>query len=293
MTDHALAVPDEHFQLEAHTTTTLPADLPRLGHAGGHANYCRLSLSDYLVADAPEVPTQVHRSHLNFPWGMLLNDQLGDCGEAMAIHASEAFHLDAATSVPNYTDKDAEYLYEKVAGYVPGDPNTDQGTDNHLLVEYWERHGIRCLADRNEHSALDAQAEEDAKTPTHKIAGSLFVDPSDVALAQRAIWEFVVLFWAVGLPITAKNATRWEDVGGGADGEVASWGYHDVPFLSYDSKWFRNVTWGTELLVSYGFKAKYGVESFVVVTEEMLNQDGVSPAGFDRTKMAEDFASLS
>jgi hypothetical protein len=210
---------------------------------------------------------------------MFLNDRLGDCGEAMTAHGIEAFHLDAGTPVPLFVDADVEKLYEEVGGYVPGDPSTDQGTDNQVLVDYWRKSGMACAADGS----------------SHKIVASLFVDPKKVELNQRAIWEFVALFRAIALPETAQGQREWEVTDPNLEGPAApgSWGGHDIPYLSYDVKRFRCETWGTSLLVTYGFDAAYAMQdSFVVVTEEMLDQRGMSPAGFDWTKLSADVKSL-
>jgi hypothetical protein len=276
MTDHAAAVCDDGFDLRHAVQTTLPPTLPKLGHKGKVRP--ELNLADYVHADAPAVPKAVHRSHLDHDFPMYLNDRLGICGEAMALHGIEALHLDAHTPVPPFSDADAEKLYEEVGGYVPGEPETDQGTDNHILVTKWQDDGVLCSADGS----------------VHKIVGSLFVDPHDVALNQRAIWEFVVLYRAIALPITAQGQREWHvtDDKLEGDAEPGSWGGHDIPYLSYDGHLFRCETWGTSLLVTYGFDKAYSMEGFVVVTEEMMDLRGMSPAGFDWDKLTSDFKAL-
>lgn len=233
----------------------------------------KLNLADYV--EEVKVPAAVHRSHMEFPWGMLLNDQIGDCGEAMSIHGVEAFHLDAQTPVPPFGDPEAEREYEDVGGYVPGDPSTDQGTDNQTLVDYWRDTGIK-----------------DASGLRHFIEGSLFIDPQNRQLAKLAIWEFVVLFRALGLPITAQGQTYWRLADGSLRGDAAlgSWGYHDIPYLSYDSRRLRNVTWGDEYLVDWDFDEAYAVQGLIVITHEQTNLRGVSPSGVNWTKLNQDLA---
>lgn len=259
---------------------SLPDD-PQLGHAAPHTP--KLDLADYVAAGA-EPPPAVHRSHLSFPFGILANDRLGNCGEAMVIHAIEAFHLSAHTTPPPFVDQDAIKLYSDVMGYVPGDPSTDQGTDNHKLVDFWKNTGVTCAA------------EVAANTPVlpHKIAGSLFVDPKDTRLTRIAIWEFVVMFRAIGLPITAQGKHEWKLVDPSLQGPagVGSWGYHDIPYLSYDQKRIRNVSWGQELLVDWDFDLAYADSGFVVVSRDMLNRRGMSPSGVNWTALLADLAKL-
>ncbi len=269
MTDYDAAAQEGGFDLHNVTQTHLPEALPKLGHRAGHSS--SLHLADFIHKDASAVPPAVHRPHPGHAFPMYLNDSLGDCGEAMTLHGIEAFHLDAGTPVPAFADGDAEKLYEQVGGYVPGNPETDRGTDNHVLVKHWHRPGVKCAADGSE----------------HKIVATVGVDPKDVQLNQRAIWEFVALFRAIALPKTAQGQKEWEVTEPNLHGDAApgSWGGHDIPYISYDGSVFGNVTWGTELLVTYGFDAAYAMEGFVVVTQEMLSNEGVSPAGVDWTEL--------
>jgi hypothetical protein len=277
MTDYAAAAQAEGFDLREVTHTKLPAKLPKLGHRSGRRP--KLDLADYIVRDAPVVPPAVYRSNLEHDFPMYLNNELGDCGEAMTLHGIEAFHLDARTGVPPFADGDAEKLYEEVGGYVPGEPETDKGTDNGVLVEYWQTSGVACAADGS----------------VHKIVASVFVEPKNVDLNQRAIWEFVALFRAIALPETAQGQKEWQVTEPKLEGPAApgSWGGHDIPYFSYDGKRYRCATWGAELLLTYEFDVDYAIEGFVVVTKEMLDQEGVSPAGIDWSALTSDIKSLA
>lgn len=278
-----LAVRDERFRLHEHIKAPELPPSKKLGLRNLH--HMSLKLSDYVQPGALEaVPAAVHRSHLSFPWGALLNDQLGDCGEAMTIHGIEAFHLDAGTPVPAFGNDDAEKLYEQVGGYDPtqtqpdGSNPTDQGTDNGVLVTKWQEPGVTCAADKSQHS----------------IVASLFVDYTNTNLTKLAIWEFVVCFRAMNMPVTAQNQTTWSVTDPTLQGNAApgSWGGHDIPELSYDQNLIRTVSWGEELLIEWGFDTTYGMQGFVVVTKEQTNLQGVSPAGVDWTKLNQDIAAL-
>jgi hypothetical protein len=244
----------------------------------GHLRQCvpHVDLADYVHPGAPALPAAVHRSDAGFEWGALLNDTIGDCGEAMPIHGIEAMHLDVGSAPPAFANEDAEFLYEKVGGYVPGNPATDQGTDNGVLVEYWTEEGVLCHADGS----------------IHRIIGTAGVS-MDTAMIQRAIWEFVVLFRAIDLPITAQGQSQWEVMGDPAtdpEAAVGSWGGHDIPYLSYDGQRYRCISWGQELLVAVAFDITYAMQGssipadafpgFVVVTEDMADDPGqIAPSG--------------
>lgn len=277
MTDYEAAKRAEGFDLRDVVREAVLPQTPKLGHlADAHP---RLKLADYVVDGAPAVPPAVHRSHLEHDFPMYLNNELGDCGEAMTLHGIEAFHLDAGTAVPSFADGDAEKLYEEVGGYVPGKPATDKGTNNETLVNYWQNTGVACAAENGN---------------VHKIVASMFVDPQDVELNERAIWEFVVLFRAIALPETAQGQKEWTVTEPQLQGPAApgSWGGHDIPYFSYDGQRYRCATWGTELLLTYQFDADYATQGFVAITEEMLNNTGVSPAGIDWDKLTSDINAM-
>jgi hypothetical protein len=244
-----------------------------------------LDLSDYLTADpdniAETLPPAVHRDLPGYPWGMLMNDTLGDCGEAMACHGIEAMRAIEGEAHVQFVDEDAERLYEHVGGYVPGDPDTDQGTDNKVLSQYWKNPGIYCQANKTR----------------HKAPVSVYVDPSQLALTQLAIYEFMVCFRAVGLPMTAQKQTasgEWELVDPKLKGDsaVGSWGYHDIPLRSYDQNGLLVVTWGSELVEDNDFDHAYAVQGFFVLTHDQLGQKSRTINGVDWSKLLADAAKV-
>ena len=193
---------------------------------------------------------------------MLANDRLGDCVIAMMLHSIEEFHLDAKSPVPAFTDKDAIKLYSEITGYDPNDPSTDQGTNESAAMRYWQRPGL----DTSDHA-------------NHSIVATVAVDPSNLNECRIAIDEFVALQIGIALPITAQGQKEWTVVGDGRTGHSApgSWGGHGIPYREYDADTFKCVTWGAELLLTVPFHQAYAQEAHVVVTREMLDNQGVGP----------------
>jgi len=68
---------------------------------------------------------------------MLDNDLLGDCVPAGMYHSDQIWRgwQGAAAYVP--TNDDAVSVYSSVAGYVPGVPSSDQGTDCPTAFNWW------------------------------------------------------------------------------------------------------------------------------------------------------------
>lgn len=235
-----------------------------------------LDLREY-IAHVVEAPVAVHRQ---LPPGddAWLNTDLGDCGEAMTLNGVQAFDSETGRPITPFVDDDAEKWYEIVGNYVPGNPATDQGTDNNVLVAKWKDPGLLCSANGS----------------VHKIVESLFVDPADENLTKLAIWEFVVNFRAYALPNTAQSQTMWSIVGDGKTGDSApaSWGYHDIAQTSYGPKAVGLKSWGQPYAAHWGFDTHYGVQGFVVTTPEQTNLQGISPAGIDWTKLNADLGKL-
>jgi hypothetical protein len=241
-----------------------------------------LDLANYVEVPV-DLPAAVDRSNIGNALlaNPLGNDYWGDCGDAMTVHGFGAYHLDAGTPVPPFDKQDALNLYSDVSGFresagPPGKNPTDVGTDNEKLAAYVTKHGLVCAADGS----------------VHKWAGTLGLDPTNDYLSRLAIWEFVVLFRSVALPISAQTQSTWAVVGDGKTGnsKPGGWGYHDIPYLSYDPLRYRNDSWGIEMLVDVSFDNAYAVGGFVGITQEMTNLQGVSPAGVNWTKLNADLA---
>jgi hypothetical protein len=283
LTRLAQGIEDEAFDL----TQIVRGDKPISGPVKAEAKIVRpkLNLADYFAADA-EPPPALNRSAFMASAGArdpLGNTDWGCCGDAMTIHGIEAFHTFNQTPVPPFVVGDSLGLYSAVSGFninagPPGNNPTDTGTDNQQLVDYWRNQGVLCAADGSRHS----------------IAGSLFVDPKDQRVTRLAIYEFLVLFRAVGLPIAAQGQNRWVQTDPNLQGNAAvgSWGYHDIPYFSYDSTWYHADSWGEDILIGRRWDQDYGVQGFVVVTQEMTNLQGVSPSGLDWTRLNQDLANF-
>ncbi len=104
-------------------------------------------------------------------WPMFLNDQLGDCTCAGAAHAVQVFAAMAGESF-TVTDVDVERMYE-ASGYVPGEPETDQGWTLQAAAEYLQKMGLQG----EPNIAADAEVsveDEDAQQVALELFGCLY-----------------------------------------------------------------------------------------------------------------------
>jgi hypothetical protein len=173
---------------------------------------------------------------------MMENDQLGDCTCAGMGHAEMLWSANGG-SIDIPSDNDVITAYEAVGGYVPGNPNTDNGAVELTVLKYWKTTGIGG----------------------RKIMGYADVNPSLTSHIQQAIWLFGVGYIGVDMPLTAQNQVGgiWDVVGDGQSGDSApgSWGGHclspNTRILTHDLKWeaLENIKEGQSII---GFDENVG-----------------------------------
>lgn len=231
----------------------------------------KLRFSAYLnTTQLPTVP-QVFGHYGLIPasdWGMLGNDQVGDCAIAGIDHIEMLWNAEAKKQV-TFTTKDALNEYSAITGYIPGDPSTDQGTDIVTAAQYWQSTGI---ADNN--------------GVVHKIASFLQVDTPDHAITAA------YLFGACGLGIQLTDEAQAQFMNGQPwDVGTLSGDYHFVPLVGRDDKYLYVVTWGAVQAMTPAFFKQVCYESVAYLSDEMLTA-GKSPDGFDLAQLQTDLEAL-
>src|ERR1039458_8652990 len=97
-----------------------------------------LKLGNYL-APALVPPASVDWSKGVTSWGMMLNDQLGDCTIAGVGHAIQVWSLNDAKEI-TLPDSDILEQYGYWCGYNPNDPSTDQGGIEIDVLNRWKKY---------------------------------------------------------------------------------------------------------------------------------------------------------
>ena len=255
-------ITDPDFRLRDHyTPPTVPA-LPKTGLILDELHKPALKLSDYIHAELASPPAAVSRPHPGFAWGMLANDKIGDCVIAMMLHSSR-ISISMGTSVPAFTDEDDQHLFgdHRLQAERPVD-GPARSVDERVAMRYWEHPGLKT-----------------SDGETHQIVATVAVDPGSLTACRIAIDEFVALQIGIALPVTAQGQQEWTVNGDGKTGNSApgSWGGHGIPYREYDAETFKCVTWGAELLLTVPFHQDYAQWAHVIVTQEMLNKQGIGP----------------
>ena len=158
--------------------------------------------------------------------GMMLNDQLGDCVCADMGHQEQVWTAANGNQVI-VPDNAVLALYESACGYVPGNPNTDQGCVIDDVLAYMAKTGIG----------------------SYKIDGFADFSPSRTDLVQDAVAYFGGCTLGVELPLAWQTASEWDAPPAGqrpvGQWQPNSWGGHCVPVVKYDTTGAYVITWGS------------------------------------------------
>ncbi len=153
------------------------------------------------------------------------NATLGDCVETAAANAVQTAlaRADLPGRIQNGYVVD---LYQRIAGYVPGQPATDRGTNPADLWRYWEATPIGG----------------------YRLAGVSGIAPVAEAAIREAIIETGGVFLVVALSVEQQAQFVWEPVG-----TPGSWGYHALWADSFDGALTFATSWGANLPIDRSF----------------------------------------
>ena len=212
------------------------------------------------------------------------NDTLGDCVIASWFHlvgvwtgnAGDLFVASTAQCVTNYS---------QITGYVPGDPDTDDGTDPVAAIQWYATH----------------------PTPGGPpLAGGIGFDAGGLTVgsaSQTTLMQAVDLFEGGWLtyalpdawvnPMPSVNGFVW-DVAGPADPSNG----HCTAILGYNAQGVQIDTWGMQGTVTWAAVARYctsnagGMVYFLLSPEEVASASQDAPSGLNWAQLVADFPGL-
>lgn len=250
---------------------TVRAGQRPLGKLARRWDWRTLQLSHYLD-HALTVPAAVDNLSKVKALGMMLNDTLGCCVIAAQGHAVQTWTADGQGLEVTVPDSSILAGYERVGGYRPGDPQTDQGCDMLTALKDWKATGVG-----NAHHQIGAYAQ--LSTSKTEIQASIAI----LGLA----------YIGIELPLSAQSQVGgvW-DVATGPNGKPGSWGGHCVTVAAYDADGLTCITWGQPQKMTWAFYFAYADEAYGIVSADYLAA-GVDPAGLNLTQLQADLAAIA
>ncbi len=242
----------------------------KLGKAPARKGAIKFKLSEYGKGLPTPPKAAGHLGLFSADWGMLGNDQYGDCVWAGAAHETMLWNKEAQKDVA-FDDSHVLSDYTAVTGFDPTDPNTDQGTDMQVAASYRRKTGV-----------------VDGSGARHQVAAYLGV--TTVKQVKQAVW----LFGAAGIGIKFPSSAMEQFKTGKPWTVQASSpidGGHYIPAVNYDEKYLYVVTWGKVQKATWGFVQKYMDEGICYLSDEMLT-GGKTIDGLDIATLQADIAEL-
>jgi hypothetical protein len=227
------------------------------------ANYLRL----------PDVPAaRDWTSKVSPSWGMMLNDELGDCTCAALGHIIQAWTSNEGPKELTLPDAAILKAYEAVGHYKPGQPNTDQGAVELDVLKYARKTGVGGV----------------------KFDAFVALEPRNHQHIQAAVDLFGGSYIGLALPTSAQKQQVWSVPPGGPSGVGApgSWGGHAVVVEAYDAHGLTCITWGAKKRMTWSFWDAYCDEAYAILCEIWAPEKKVSPSGFDMAALEADLKSV-
>lgn len=242
----------------------------KFGKSPARAGALKLSLSQYLDENPalPKVPMRFGNLSIwdATAWGMLGNDQVGNCVFAGFAHQIKMWKATGGEMV-EFTDAEVIANYSAATGYDPSDPSTDQGADMVRACQWWKDNGY----------------------DGHKIIGF-----AEVPVAQ--IVEAAYIFGSVGIGLEMTNAQMdqfahaepWDVTG---DQPV---GGHYVPIIGRNGAGnYLCITWGRLQAITPAFLEAACDEAVCQVSQEWINvQETLTPRGLRLADLVADMQSM-
>ncbi|HEY2282917.1 MAG TPA: hypothetical protein VGH60_05125 [Solirubrobacteraceae bacterium] len=230
------------------------------------------------AAQIPPAPTEFGHEKLIPPkgWGMLGNDEWGDCAWAGPAHetmllSTEGGHPATFTTTGVLSDYAAGTGFDPKAG-PPGSNPTDQGSNVREVLGYRRKTGI-----------------VDASQKRHKIGAFVKLEPKNLAQVYQAMYLFQTVGIGIEFPGSAMEQFHegkpWSVVPG-----AQIEGGHYVCCVAKRQN-IDIVTWGALQQMTVEFFEKYCDEAWAYLSTEDLQKEK-DPEGFNLSQLKEDLAKL-
>ncbi len=242
----------------------------KLGKKPAKIDHRTLKLANYKL-DNLTVPNTCDYTNMVTNLGTMLNDEIGDCTIAAIGHLIQLWTAQNGSQsiIPN---SDILSLYEKVTGYNPNEPNTDNGAVEIDVLNYWRSNPI----DNNQ------------------LYAYVSINPKDIEEIKQAIYYFNGAYIGVELPLSVQDEPEWKFQNLEGNNAPGSWGGHAIPLVAYDDSTFTCITWGAFLKMDYNFLTNYCEEAYALLSPDIINnKSGKTIEGFNLVQLQTDLGLIS
>ena len=248
----------------------------KLGKSDARHDPRTLLMASYVSTGLPTPPASFDLTTKVSSWGMMENDQIGDCTCAAAGHLLMEWTANAGKKMFTPTNKQIVAAYSAITGYNPATGSNDNGAVEIDVLNFWRQSGIAG----------------------HKIGAYVALEPANHNHVMDSVFIFEGCYIGLQLPISAQSQVQnhqpWSVPPGGpnGDGKPGSWGGHAVPVVAYDSRGVTVVTWGALQRMTWSFWETYCEEAYAIVSNDYLNKKKQAPQGFNVAQLQGDLADL-
>ncbi len=249
----------------------------------------KLMLHEYVdLSQLPAIPNSYGHSGKVVDWGMLANDQIGDCAIAAPLHAIKLWAAETGRAV-NISDKAAVQNYSDITGYNPnpspeqigpnGENLTDQGTAVQQMLEYWRTVGL---------------VDDDGNR--HKIAAYVGLTLGRNLLTELWAANYLLDGVIIGIDCPAQWQTAFQK--GEPWGAVAFPDYEGGHCILGVDKLDGNdlglVSWGGRASATPAGLVQNVDEAWAVISQERIDaSSGVDANGFNWAQLIADLPKLA
>ena len=236
----------------------------KFGRLPGQVPVGLRDLTYYAAGPLPAPPPSVLVPAV--PWGMLGNDQYGDCGVAGLEHGLEASAAATGEAEAFPDDQQAVSYY---LGYTGGQ---DSGVVLSQYLAYVRQNGYYG----------------------HTVSAYAPVAVNDVPTLQFAINAYDSAY--VGITVTqgmmdaAQGPAPWTWTAESLQGPEV--GGHCIILAGYDSNWLYGVTWGNIVRIAYPAWHQMGDEAWAVLNGEIVAK-GTDGHGINLAALQADLSKLN
>jgi hypothetical protein len=246
----------------------------KLGKLPARPGAISFKFSKYFKVAALPTPPAVF-GHFNpiGNWGVLGNDQYGDCVLAGGAHETMLWDNEGGASV-QFTDASVLSDYSALTGFNPADPATDQGTDMQAAASYRRTTGLI-----------------DANNVRHRVDAYVAPETGNLDELLAATYLFGAVGFGFQFPASAMTQFNAGQPWSVVPGSPIEGGHYVCIVGRRANGNLVCVTWGALQEMEPSFVPAFNDESVCYLSLESL-KNNVSPENFDLATLQADLNAL-